>query len=217
MPSENGIFFSRECFFFQLLLTVSKLRLGDFLGFLVFSDIFLLLYFHYVRSLKFLTQVHVNCLLEVEATECELLLNLWCCSACLTIYMMQAINEKILSLGCGDFRAEITTVDSQESYNGGVLVLVTGYLTGSDNNRQKFTQSFFLAPQDNGYFVLNDVFRFVDDAKHQNGNLEVISSVEAPPTPNQGTGRANCLIITMSLLSSNLIFFLFFFVQNFLQ
>ncbi|KAG8641970.1 hypothetical protein MANES_12G047900v8 [Manihot esculenta] len=108
-----------------------------------------------------------------------------------TTTTMQAINEKILSLGCGDFRAEITTVDSQESYNGGVLVLVTGYLTGSDNNRQKFTQSFFLAPQDNGYFVLNDVFRFVDDAKHQNGNLEVISSVEAPPTPNQEFSSVN--------------------------
>ncbi|KAF2292573.1 hypothetical protein GH714_025699 [Hevea brasiliensis] len=53
-----------------------------------------------------------------------------------------AINEKILSIGYGEFRAEITTVDSQESYNGGVLVLVTGYLTRNDNFRQKFTQSF---------------------------------------------------------------------------
>ncbi|KAE8681805.1 Nuclear transport factor 2 family protein with RNA binding domain [Hibiscus syriacus] len=50
---------------------------------------------------------------------------------------------------------EITTVDAQDSHNGGVLVLVTGYLTGNDNLKMKFTESF-LAPQDKGYFVLND-------------------------------------------------------------
>ncbi|OAY32841.1 nuclear transport factor 2 [Manihot esculenta] len=102
-----------------------------------------------------------------------------------TTTTMHAINEKILSLGYGEFRAEIITVDSQESYNGGVLVLVTGYLTRNDNIRRKFTQTFFLAPQDKGYFVLNDVFRYVDDAKHQNGNLDVANGVEAPVTPNQ--------------------------------
>ncbi|KAK4846418.1 hypothetical protein QYF36_016964 [Acer negundo] len=96
---------------------------------------------------------------------------------------MQAINDKILSLDYGEFSAEITTVDAQESYNGGVLVLVTGYLTGKDNVRQKFTQSFFLAPQDKGYFVLNDVFRYVDDANH--GNQTSTNNVEAPITPDQ--------------------------------
>ncbi|KAK1569301.1 hypothetical protein Q3G72_035139 [Acer saccharum] len=96
---------------------------------------------------------------------------------------MQAINNKILSLDYGEFTAEITTVDAQESYNGGVLVLVTGYLTGKDNERRKFTQSFFLAPQDKGYFVLNDVFRYVDDANH--GNQTSINNVEAPITPDQ--------------------------------
>ncbi|KAF2284538.1 hypothetical protein GH714_026230 [Hevea brasiliensis] len=98
-----------------------------------------------------------------------------------TTTTMHAINEKILSLGYGEFRAEITTVDSQESYDGGVLVLVTGYLTGNDNVRQKFTQSFFLAPQDKGYFVLNDVFRYVDDAKLQNGNLMLSIVLKVQP------------------------------------
>ncbi|KAJ6390011.1 hypothetical protein OIU77_024273 [Salix suchowensis] len=93
-----------------------------------------------------------------------------------TTTTMNAINEKILSLGYGQVRAEIVTVDSQESYKGGVLVLVTGYLNGNDNSRQKFTQSFFLAPQDNGYFVLND-----------KGNQEPASIFEAPLTPDKGT------------------------------
>ncbi|KAL0390260.1 UNVERIFIED_CONTAM: Nuclear transport factor 2 [Sesamum calycinum] len=76
---------------------------------------------------------------------------------------MQAINEKIVSLNYGDFRAEIKSVDAQESFNGGVHVLVTGYLAGKDNTVRNFAQAFFLAPQDRGYFVLNDMFRYVDN------------------------------------------------------
>ncbi|KAK9281962.1 hypothetical protein L1049_004871 [Liquidambar formosana] len=98
---------------------------------------------------------------------------------------MQAINEKILSLDYGEFRAEIKTVDAQESFNGGVLVLVTGYLTGKDNVTRNFTQSFFLAPQDKGYFVLNDAFRYVEDIEHQDGNEGLVNEVEAPLTPDQ--------------------------------
>lgn len=97
---------------------------------------------------------------------------------------MQAINDKILALHYGEFSAEITTVDAQESYNGGVIVLVTGYLTGKDSVRRKFSQSFFLAPQDKGYFVLNDVFRYVDDAYHF-GSQATTNDVEAPITPDQ--------------------------------
>ncbi|XP_022758738.1 putative G3BP-like protein isoform X2 [Durio zibethinus] len=98
---------------------------------------------------------------------------------------MQAIDEKILSLGYGEFTAEITTVDAQDSHNGGVLVLVTGYLTGKDKVKRKFTQSFFLAPQDKGYFVLNDVFRYVDEAKHQSGSQDPVNNIEASLTPEQ--------------------------------
>ncbi|WMV12850.1 hypothetical protein MTR67_006235 [Solanum verrucosum] len=72
---------------------------------------------------------------------------------------MQAINDKILSLNYADFRVEIKSVDSQESFNGGVHVLVTGYLTGKDNLIRNFSHTFFLAPQDRGYFVLNDMWR----------------------------------------------------------
>ncbi|GAV70733.1 RRM_1 domain-containing protein/NTF2 domain-containing protein [Cephalotus follicularis] len=98
---------------------------------------------------------------------------------------MQAIDEKILSLQYEEIRAEITTVDAQESHKGGVLVLVTGYLTGKDDVRRKFTQSFFLAPQDNGYFVLNDVFRYVDDEKHQSEKQGSLSDAKVPSTPDK--------------------------------
>ncbi|KAL3850422.1 hypothetical protein ACJIZ3_012304 [Penstemon smallii] len=92
---------------------------------------------------------------------------------------MQAINEKIVSLNYGDFRAEIKSVDSQESFNGGVHVLVTGYLTGKDNTTRNFAQTFFLAPQDKGYFVLNDVFRYVDSVTV---NSALVNDVVVPVT-----------------------------------
>ncbi|KAG8382105.1 hypothetical protein BUALT_Bualt05G0041800 [Buddleja alternifolia] len=46
---------------------------------------------------------------------------------------MQAINEKIVSLNHVHFRAEIKSVDAQESFNGGVYFAVTSYLTGKEN------------------------------------------------------------------------------------
>ncbi|KAJ0041801.1 hypothetical protein Pint_19050 [Pistacia integerrima] len=82
-----------------------------------------------------------------------------------SVTTMEGINEKILSLDFKNSKAEIKTADAQNSLSGGVSVLVTGCLTGKDNLRRKFVQSFFLAPQDNGYFVLNDIFRYVEDSE----------------------------------------------------
>lgn len=96
---------------------------------------------------------------------------------------MQAINDKIVSLNYGDFRAEIKSVDAQESFNGGVQVLVTGYLTGKDNKVNNFAQSFFLAPQDKGYFVLNDMLRYVDNVALNPAFVsEVVVPIAAPPS-----------------------------------
>jgi len=80
----------------------------------------------------------------------------------ITTTMFQ-INKKILSLGYAELSAEIISVDSQESCDGGVIVLVTGFMIRKDDSKCKFSQCFFLAPQDKGYFVLNDTFRYVDE------------------------------------------------------
>ncbi|KAK4366218.1 hypothetical protein RND71_014098 [Anisodus tanguticus] len=98
---------------------------------------------------------------------------------------MQAINDKILSLNYADFRAEIKSVDSQESFNGGVHVLVNGYLTGKDNLVRNFSQTFFLAPQDRGYFVLNDMFRYVEIVNQQDTVQVPETDVLAPVTAEQ--------------------------------
>lgn len=85
-----------------------------------------------------------------------------------SVTTMQGINEKILSMDYKNYKAEIKTADAQESYKEGVIVLVTGCLTGKDRLRRKFAQSFFLAPQVKGYYVLNDVFRYVDEGEQLN-------------------------------------------------
>ncbi|RWV94084.1 hypothetical protein BHE74_00038310 [Ensete ventricosum] len=73
-----------------------------------------------------------------------------------------------------DFRncfTEIKTIDSQLSYQNGVLIVVTGSFIGHENVKSKFAQSFFLAPQENGgYFVLNDVFRFLSETQPREMN-----------------------------------------------
>ncbi|KAK3146946.1 hypothetical protein QOZ80_3BG0275560 [Eleusine coracana subsp. coracana] len=75
-----------------------------------------------------------------------------------------AINETIVSMDFRNCLIEIETADAQLSHKGGVLIVVTGYLTPSEGICRKFTQSFFLAPQESGgYFVLNDVLRFIPE------------------------------------------------------
>lgn len=67
-----------------------------------------------------------------------------------------------MSLDYKDSLATILTVYAQGSLMGGVIAGVTGYLTGSDNVERNFYQTFFLAPQEKGYYVLNDFLHFTD-------------------------------------------------------
>ncbi|XP_052189345.1 nuclear transport factor 2-like [Diospyros lotus] len=95
---------------------------------------------------------------------------------------------------------EIKTAHSLESWNGGVLVMVSGSVHVKDfSGQKKFAQIFFLAPQEKGYFVLNDIFHFIDEDPIQHlpvaylpqTNLD--SKVHAPatigePAPNYMLG-----------------------------
>ncbi|XP_043807121.1 nuclear transport factor 2 isoform X2 [Manihot esculenta] len=75
---------------------------------------------------------------------------------------MLQIHALIMSLNYAGI--EIRTAHSLESWNGGVLVMVSGSVQVKDfSGRRKFVETFFLAPQEKGYFVLNDVFHFIDE------------------------------------------------------
>ena len=86
---------------------------------------------------------------------------------------------------------EIETADAQDSYKKGVIVLVTGSVTVKDNVKRKFGQTFFLAPQDNGYFVLNDIFTYIEENKSllvNSASVDVINETApmATLTPDSG-------------------------------
>ena len=53
-------------------------------------------------------------------------------------------------------------MDTQESSKS-IVVQVIGEMSNKSGPTQKFVQTFILAEQPNGYFVLNDIFRFVKD------------------------------------------------------
>ncbi|KAG9155400.1 hypothetical protein Leryth_017923 [Lithospermum erythrorhizon] len=87
------------------------------------------------------------------------------------------------SLGeSGTEGVEIKTVDAQHSFEGGVHVLVIGYLSREDSPIKNFAQTFFLAPQEIGFFVLNDMFRYVGNTTMPS-NRALANAVVAPVTP----------------------------------
>ncbi|CAI5741240.1 unnamed protein product [Peronospora destructor] len=76
----------------------------------------------------------------------------------------QAINDQILKRGYAGARVDLDagSIDCQNSLGGGVFVLVTGVMTLRRSPDPKpFVQTFFLAVQPKGYFVLNDCLRFL--------------------------------------------------------
>ncbi|CAH9109483.1 unnamed protein product [Cuscuta epithymum] len=104
-----------------------------------------------------------------------------------SVATMDSINEKICSFDYKSYKAVIKTVDAQDSYNGGVIVLVIGSLTGEDNLERKFTQTFFLAPQKVGYFVLNDILRYVE--------TDVFSTTEGKDVEEDDNPEANAKMV----------------------
>jgi len=75
----------------------------------------------------------------------------------------QEIHNKITSIGFEDCKVFIHSVDAQSSANGGIIIQVIGEMSNHGDTWRKFVQTFFLAEQPNGYFVLNDIFRFLKE------------------------------------------------------
>ncbi|KAH1031465.1 hypothetical protein J1N35_043639 [Gossypium stocksii] len=115
-----------------------------------------------------------------------------------SVTTLKEINELILSLDYQSYKAEISFADAQFSLANGVIVLVTGSLIGKDDVRRKFTQSFFLAPQEGGYYVLNDVFRYVDDKEpvdvayndiDESSQADLSQDTEVTPVPKNAVAN----------------------------
>lgn len=84
------------------------------------------------------------------------------------LFGRQAIQKFITELGLQGSKVRVANVDSQGSDAENIVVQVIGEIFSSNSNvLKKFVQTFVLAKQDNGYFVLNDIFRSLKDAEEE--------------------------------------------------
>ncbi|RVD87732.1 uncharacterized protein DFL_001944 [Arthrobotrys flagrans] len=97
------------------------------------------------------------------------------------------ISERIKQLAFNDCKVRVTNVDSQGSLDSGIIVQVIGDMINNSESSQRFAQTFFLAEQTNprGYFVLNDIFRYLKDEEEEEETAEAApeETAEAPVDP----------------------------------
>ncbi|KAJ6000076.1 hypothetical protein N7481_000485 [Penicillium waksmanii] len=87
----------------------------------------------------------------------------------------KAINDKIKQLDFQECKVRVLNVDSQASFDN-ILVTVIGEISNKSEPSRKFIQTFVLAQQPNGYYVLNDIFRYLVEEED-----EIVEEAEATP------------------------------------
>ncbi|KAK7966994.1 uncharacterized protein PG986_001271 [Apiospora aurea] len=94
----------------------------------------------------------------------------------------QEIQERIKSLDFKeDTKVRISNVDSQTSFDNIVIQVIGESSNKTGEDPKKFVQTFVLAQQPSGYFVLNDILRYVDDgAVEEEQAEEPVAAEEAP-------------------------------------
>ena len=80
-----------------------------------------------------------------------------------TCHGQQEIQEAVKQWNLYNAKVIISNVDSQSSLHGSILVTVLGELDVNGSGARKFNQTFVLAEQPAGYYVYNDVFRYLKE------------------------------------------------------
>lgn len=96
----------------------------------------------------------------------------------LTVVPSKAINDRIKELDIQDCKVRVTNVDSQGS-GSNIVIQVIGEMSNKATPHRKFSQTFVLAEQLNGYFVLNDIFRYILEDEEITPEEEVLPRPEA--------------------------------------
>ena len=91
----------------------------------------------------------------------------------------QKISEMIQKMDIQDCKVRVTNVDTQQSGKN-ILVQVIGEMSNRAAPHRKFVQTFVLAEQPTGYFVLNDIFRNIVDDEEED---EPAAEEGAGPVP----------------------------------
>ncbi|KAF2273682.1 uncharacterized protein EI97DRAFT_149472 [Westerdykella ornata] len=74
----------------------------------------------------------------------------------------KSINDRIKELDFHDTKVRVTNVDSQGS-DDNIVIQVIGQISNKGEPHKRFVQTFVLAAQTHGYFLLNDIFRYLAD------------------------------------------------------
>lgn len=119
------------------------------------------------------------------------------------------ILTKVQELNFKDCKVLVSNVDSQASFDNTILIQVLGEMSNNGQDSRKFAQTFLLAPQEFGYYVHNDIFRFLkeevdesdfgDEQGHAAPNTheetlfshEVASTQQVPPPTQIQTPHTN--------------------------
>jgi len=86
---------------------------------------------------------------------------------------IKTIQERIKDLDFQNCKVRVSNVDSQASFDN-IVIQVIGETSNKGSNPKKFVQTFVLAQQPSGYFVLNDILRYIDEE----GDEEPAETVE---------------------------------------
>ncbi|KAI9645993.1 hypothetical protein NHQ30_005431 [Ciborinia camelliae] len=103
------------------------------------------------------------------------------------------IQDRIRDLDFQDCKVRVTNVDSQSSFDN-IVIQVIGETSNKSAELKKFVQTFVLAQQPTGYFVLNDIFRYIDEegeeeqgealeVKEESAPAPLVDDVEMPAAP----------------------------------
>jgi hypothetical protein len=101
---------------------------------------------------------------------------------------IQSIQERIKNLEFQDCKVRVTNVDSQASGEN-IVIQVIGELSNKSLEPKKFVQTFVLAQQPSGYFVLNDIMRYIDEGLDEEEDV-VPEAQEAPAATESETAVA---------------------------
>jgi preprotein translocase subunit SecD len=78
-----------------------------------------------------------------------------------------------MALELKDCAVNLSSIDYQPSIGGTILIVVFGKMTNNGVTK-KFTQTFILDEQPNGYYVRNDIFRYLSEEKEVKEEMEQV-------------------------------------------
>ncbi|KAI8325278.1 hypothetical protein GQ54DRAFT_254919 [Martensiomyces pterosporus] len=84
----------------------------------------------------------------------------------------------------------VTNVDTLPSINGSILVQVIGEMSNNEQPSRRFAQTFFLAEQKGGYYVHNDILRYLKDDTEDREALAASTAAASAPKAEEKPAAA---------------------------